>query len=53
MANRVENEISDLNQQKKKLKEQGAPAERIKRIEEIKLRKMQQFNERVAEAEGR
>jgi hypothetical protein len=38
---------------KKEMKERGASPEAIKRIDEIKLRKMQQFNERVAEAEGR
>lgn len=53
MANRVENEITQLNKRKKELKEKGASPEVIKRIDEIKLRKMQQFNERVAEAEGR
>lgn len=48
MANRVENEISQINKRKKEMKERGASPEAIKRLEELKLRKMQQFNERVA-----
>ena len=44
-ANSVENEISALNKKKRDLIEKDAPKDQIKRIEEIKKRKMQQFNQ--------
>jgi hypothetical protein len=44
-ANSVENEISALNKKKRDLVEKNAPKDQIKRIEEIKKRKMQQFNQ--------
>jgi GNAT superfamily N-acetyltransferase len=49
-ANSVENEISALNKKKRDLVEKDAPKDQIKRIEEIKKRKMQQFNQEYERA---
>jgi hypothetical protein len=49
-ANTVENEISALNKKKRDLIEKDAPKDQIKRIEEIKKRKMQQFNQEYERA---
>jgi hypothetical protein len=49
-ANTVENEISALNKKKRDLVEKDAPKDQIKRIEEIKKRKMQQFNQEYERA---
>jgi hypothetical protein len=46
VANRIENEITQLNQQRKKLIDRGATIEQIKRIEDIKEKKMRMLNER-------
>lgn len=53
MANRVENEISELNRQKKDLIAKGAPKEQVQRIEQLRTRKMEQFNKTVRDAEER
>jgi hypothetical protein len=46
-ANRLENEISKLNKTKTELLKRDAPEERIRRIEDQKLRMMKQFNDQV------
>lgn len=46
MANRIENEITQLNKRRAVLIKNGATTEQIKRIEEIKQRKMQTLNDR-------
>jgi Large polyvalent protein associated domain 38/ADP-Ribosyltransferase in polyvalent proteins len=46
VANRIENEITQLNQRRKKLIERGATIQQIKQIEDIKERKMRMLNER-------
>ena len=51
-ANTVENEIAKLNRRKRELLEKGADKEQIKRIDEQKTRMMQQFNDRVKQAES-
>lgn len=53
MANRIENEISDLNRQKKDLIAKNASKEQVQRIEQIRTRKMEQFNKTVRDAESR
>ena len=53
MANRIENEISELNRQKKELIAKNAPKEQVQRIEQMRTRKMEQFNNTVRDAEGR
>lgn len=47
-VNRFENEISQLNKRKKELKARGATIQQIKHIEDIKERKMREFNKRYA-----
>lgn len=46
VVNRIENEITQLNQRRKKLIERGATIQQIKQIEDIKERKMRMLNER-------
>lgn len=46
-ANTLENEISKLNKMKKELYAKDAAPERIKRLDDQKLRMMKQFNEQV------
>ena len=46
-ANSLENEITKLNKTKKDLYQREAPKERIKRVEDQKIRMMQQFNDQV------
>jgi hypothetical protein len=46
-ANRLENDISKLNKTKTELLKRDAPEERIRRIEDQKLRMMKQFNDQV------
>ena len=46
-ANRIENDISKMNRDKRKLMERNAPKEQIKRIEDRKINIMRQFNQRV------
>jgi hypothetical protein len=46
-ANSLENEITKLNKTKKELYQREAPKERIKRVEDQKIRMMQQFNDQV------
>ena len=50
-ANNVENQINQLNKQKKELIEQGVPRERIKRIENQKAAIMKRFNDQIAQSE--
>ena len=49
-ANNLENEISKLNKTKREFIERNAPEDRLRRIEEQKLRMMKQFNEQVKRA---
>jgi hypothetical protein len=49
-ANRIENEISDLNKKKRDLIAKDAPAAQIKRIEEMKRNKMAAFNKEYEQA---
>jgi len=49
-ANRVENEISDLNKRKRDLIAKNAPAAQIKQIEELKKNKMATFNKEYESA---
>ena len=49
-ANRIENEISDLNKKKRDLIAKDAPADQIKRIEETKRNKMAAFNKEYEQA---
>lgn len=51
-ANTLENEIAKLNRRKRELLSKGADPETIKRLEDQKTRMMQQFNDRVREAES-
>jgi len=46
-ANTIENEITKLNKTKKELYAKEAPEDRIKRIEDQKIRMMKQFNEQI------
>lgn len=46
-ANALENEITKLNKTKKELYQREAPQDRIKRVEEQKIRMMKQFNDQV------
>jgi hypothetical protein len=46
-ANSLENEITKLNKTKKELYQREAPKDRIKRVEDQKIRMMQQFNDQV------
>jgi hypothetical protein len=46
-ANSLENEITKLNKTKKELYQREAPKERIKRVEDQKIRMMNQFNDQV------
>jgi hypothetical protein len=46
-ANALENEITKLNKTKKELYQKEAPQDRIKRVEDQKIRMMKQFNEQV------
>lgn len=50
IANNLENQISKLNKTKREFIERNAPEDRIRRIEEQKLRMMKQFNEQVKRA---
>jgi len=50
-ANRLENEISKINREKKDLLEKNAPAARIKQLEDRKTRVMTQFNNQVESLE--
>ena len=50
-ANRLENEISKINREKKDLLEKNAPPARIKQLEERKTRVMTQFNNQVESLE--
>jgi hypothetical protein len=50
-ANNVENQINQLNKQKKEFIEQGMPRERIKRIENQKAAIMKRFNDQIAKSE--
>jgi hypothetical protein len=50
-ANNVENQINQLNKQKKEFIEQGMPRERIKRIENQKAAIMKRFNDQIAQSE--
>jgi hypothetical protein len=50
-ANNVENQINQLNKQKKEFIEQGLPRERIKRIENQKAAIMKRFNDQIAQSE--
>jgi hypothetical protein len=47
VANTTENQISQLNKQRKELLERNAPKERIKQIENRKQEIMRRFNDRV------
>jgi hypothetical protein len=49
-ANRIENEVSDLNKKKRELIAKDAPAAQIKRIEELKRNKMATFNKEYEQA---
>ena len=49
-ANRIENEISDLNKKKRDLIAKDAPAAQIKRIEDMKRNKMATFNKEYEHA---
>jgi hypothetical protein len=46
-ANSLENEITKLNKTKKELYQREAPQDRIKRVEDQKIRMMNQFNDQV------
>ena len=46
-ANTLENEITKLNKTKKELYQREAPKDRIKRVEDQKIRMMKQFNDQV------
>ena len=46
VVNRMENEITQLNKTRSKMIERGATIEQIKRIEDVKERKMRMLNER-------
>ena len=46
-ANTLENELTKLNKTRKELYAKDAPPERIKNIEDQKIRRMKQFNEQV------
>ena len=46
VVNRMENDITQLNKTRSKLIERGATIEQIKRIEDVKERKMRMLNER-------
>jgi len=50
-ANTVENQINQLNKQKKEFIEKGLPKERIKRIENQKAAIMKRFNDQIAQSE--
>jgi hypothetical protein len=50
-ANTVENQINQLNKQKKEFIEKGLPRERIKRIENQKAAIMKRFNDQIAKSE--
>ena len=50
-ANRLENEVSKINREKKDLLEKNAPAARIKQLEDRKTRVMTQFNNQVERLE--
>ena len=50
-ANRLENQISTINREKKDLLEKNAPAVRIKQLDERKTRIMTQFNNQVESLE--
>jgi len=50
-ANRLENEVSKINREKKNLLEKNAPAARIKQLEDRKTRVMTQFNNQVERLE--
>ena len=49
-ANSLENEITKLNKTKKELYQREAPQDRIKRVEDQKIRMMKQFNDQVKRA---
>ena len=51
MANTVENQINQLNKQKKEFIEKGLPKDRIKRIENQKALMMKRFNDQLAKYE--
>ena len=46
-ANYLENQITQLNKQKKLLQEKGAPEERVKKIDEQKTKLMQGLNDQI------
>ena len=46
-ANYLENQITQLNKQKKALQERGAPDERIKKIDEQKTALMKGLNDQI------
>jgi hypothetical protein len=50
-ANTVENQINQLNKQKKEFIERGLPKDRIKRIENQKALMMKRFNDQLAKYE--
>jgi len=50
-ANTVENQINQLNKQKKEFIERGLPKDRIKRIENQKATIMKRFNDQLARFE--
>jgi hypothetical protein len=50
-ANNIENEINALNKQKRDAIERGLPKERIKQIEDLKIRKMKMFNDQLKKYE--
>jgi hypothetical protein len=49
-ANTMENEVSALNKMRKQLIEKGASPQRLKQLEETKVRLMRQFNEKYEKA---
>jgi len=50
-ANYLENQITQINQQKKLLRERDAPEERIKKLDERKTALMKKFNDQVRAAQ--
>jgi len=50
-ANYLENQITQINQQKKLLRERDAPEERIKKLDERKTALMKKFNDQVKAAQ--
>lgn len=47
-ANRIENEVSQINKRKRVMVEKGATMEQLKQLEDLKERKMRQLNERYS-----